>query len=147
MNPRYSLLFFLDWAAAPMAATCACIRIGNFFNSEIVGKPTKLPWAVTFLRIDHLPRHPSQLYESLAYAFICIVLTKMVLKTKAMEYRGRMIGWFFISMLTFRFMVEFLKENQSDFEANMSLNMGQWLSIPFVFLGIVLVWKSKSTRT
>ena len=119
------------------------IRFGNLMNSEIVGKPTDVPWAFVFHQLDELPRHPTQLYEALFY--ICLfVLFYWLWKNKRNDFgKGFMFGLFCVLMFSFRFLMEFLKENQESFENALPINMGQILSIPFVLVGIYMIIKSK----
>ena len=112
------------------------IRIGNFFNSEIYGKPTDVPWAVIFERIDNIPRHPAQLYEAGCYFLLFIILATIYKITSGNFKPGRLIGLMFIWIFGSRFFIEFFKENQVSFEDSMTLNMGQLLSIPMIALGI-----------
>ena len=114
---------------------CACfIRLANLMNSEIIGKATDVPWAFVFERVDMLPRHPAQLYEAIAY-FIFFLLMIFLYKNYGKKlHRGFFFGLCLTEIFVFRFFVEFLKENQVDFENSMSLNMGQWLSVPFVLV-------------
>lgn len=155
--------------------TACCIRLANLMNSEIIGRPTDVPWAFVFERVDMVPRHPAQLYEALAYLtfFVGMMLLyrrglqkakaeagiksqenqtqgvrtdfsqkKMGKNSSAIPYltSGYPQGFFFglclTEIFTFRFFIEFLKENQVNFEEGMTLNMGQWLSIPFVAIGL-----------
>ncbi|MDR3606046.1 MAG: prolipoprotein diacylglyceryl transferase [Oligoflexia bacterium] len=134
-----SLLELLDYLCMPAALTAGFIRIGNFFNSEIIGRPTSVPWAVIFKRVDHLPRHPSMLYESFAY-FVTLGTIFFIFKKK--WHRGRpglILGVFFIMVFGARFFIEFLKELQVASEARLPMDLGQLLSVPFVVAGIVLV--------
>lgn len=129
------------WLADRLGIACPLgvpfIRLGNFFNSEIIGIPASVPWAVVFKRVDDIPRHPAQLYEALAYIMIFCVLFVVYKIYRAKPLReGKLIGLMFIGIFTARFFIEFVKENQSDFEAYMLFNMGQLLSIPFILLGI-----------
>lgn len=119
----------------------ACIRFGNLMNSEIVGKPADVPWAFIFERLDSVPRHPGQLYEALAYLTIFAVLFFLDRKNK--REPGFIFGLFFILLFSARFLIEFFKANQSDFEADMILNMGQLLSIPFILFGAILVFMKR----
>jgi prolipoprotein diacylglyceryltransferase len=125
------------------------IRIGNFFNSEIVGKATDVPWAVWFMRIDPLPigRHPAQLYEALLCLVTFAVLWWRYKKRDAFEHPGRLIGLFMIMIFAGRFMIEFVKTVQVDFESSLPLDMGQLLSIPFVLAGIWFLYTSSSRST
>ena len=115
-----------------------CIRLGNFFNSEIVGLPSNVAWAVVFERIDNIPRHPAQLYESLAYLVGFFFIGLLYLKNKEKTPQGKLLGFGLIWTFTARFILEFFKENQVAFEQGMLLNMGQILSIPYIVLGILL---------
>lgn len=118
----------------------AFVRIGNFFNSEIIGLPSDLPWAVVFERIDGVPRHPAQLYEAICYLLIFILLWS-IHRRKPVLKPGLLFGLFLILLFGARFGMEFLKENQEAFEAGMTYNMGQLLSLPFIAIGIYLVWR------
>jgi len=118
-------------------------------NSEIIGKPTELPWGFKFLRDTEfnpygdpnlvLARHPSQLYEALSCLLIFAALMWFWSRKKQATQEGQMTGWFMIILFTLRFFYEFLKENQSAFENNLTLNMGQILSIPAVLFGVVVL--------
>ncbi|MCW9097135.1 MAG: prolipoprotein diacylglyceryl transferase, partial [Ignavibacteriaceae bacterium] len=118
------------------------IRLGNLFNSEIIGKPANVAWAFIFTSVDNVPRHPTQLYESIAYLVIFLILLFTYAKGFEKNKSGLLFGLFLVLVFTFRFFVEFLKEDQSAFEAGMALNMGQLLSIPFVIAGIVFIVRS-----
>ena len=108
-------------------------------NSEIIGLPTELPWGFIFTSYDRFPRHPTQLYEAI-YCFILFVILFVIWRKKLSTLRnGILTGWFLVILFTLRFLDEFLKLNQVTFEADMILNMGQILSIPFVILGIVIL--------
>lgn len=133
---KESMIKTLDLIAivTPIAATF--IRLANLMNSEIVGMPTSKPWAFVFTKIDELPRHPAQLYEALCYLVI-FGINLIVYK----KYRSKLKNGFFFGLTIFlifisRFFIEFVKEHQVAFEHNMVLDMGQWLSIPFVFAGV-----------
>jgi len=137
---KRSLLWVLDRVVVPTALVAALIRLGNLMNSEIYGVQTTLPWGFIFERNhETVAKHPTQLYESLSYLFTFGVMLYMYWKTKAKDYQGLIFGVFFIMVFSARFFIEFIKEDQEAFEAGMSLNMGQILSIPFVLTGIVLV--------
>lgn len=139
---KTNLLWVLDRVAIGAAVTAALIRLGNLMNSEIYGKPTDGTWGFVFERDDMLPRHPTQLYEAISYLLIFVLLYYMYRSKKIKNRHGLFIGTFFILLYSARFIIEFFKENQVDFENEMTLNMGQWLSIPFILFGIFLVfWK------
>jgi phosphatidylglycerol---prolipoprotein diacylglyceryl transferase len=111
-------------------------------NSEIIGSPTSVPWAVIFQRVDNIPRHPAQLYEAISYLIIFGLLLIFYLKKKETIKPGFLFGVFLITLFSMRFLLEFLKENQEGFENTMFLNMGQILSIPLILIGIVLTYRS-----
>ena len=118
------------------------IRLGNFFNSEILGTPSDVPWAVVFARIDPLPRHPAQLYEALAYLLIFLFQLSYYLKRCNAGPSGYLFGRFFIFVFGGGFFMEFFKEEQTAFQTGWALTMGQWLSIPAVSVGVWLVWRA-----
>lgn len=138
---RKTKMHYMDVLDMIAVATpiCACfIRLANLINSEIIGKPTDMPWAFVFEQIDMLPRHPAQLYEAIAYFIFFLGMIYLYKKSDHGQklHRGFFFGLCLTEIFVFRFFVEFLKENQMDFENTMTLNMGQWLSIPFVIIGI-----------
>jgi len=139
---NYSMLWVLDRVVIVVALAGTFIRLGNLFNSEIIGKPSEVAWAFIFYAIDDLPRHPTQLYESIAYFIIFIILWFVYYKGFEKNESGLLFGLFLILVFSFRFFVEFLKENQTGFEAGMALNMGQLLSIPFVIIGLIFINRS-----
>ena len=128
----------LDMIAVATPICACCIRLANLMNSEIIGKPTDMPWAFVFEQVDMLPRHPAQLYEAIAYFIFFLGMIYLYKKSDHGQklHRGFFFGLCLTEIFVFRFFVEFLKENQVDFENTMTLNMGQWLSIPFVIIGI-----------
>lgn len=125
----------VDMIAVATPITACCIRLANLMNSEIIGKPTDVSWAFIFERVDELPRHPAQLYEALAYLALFFVMIYLYKRGGKLIHRGFFFGLCLTAIFTFRFFVEFLKENQVSFEDGMTFNMGQWLSIPFIILG------------
>lgn len=149
---RKTKMHYMDVLDMIAVATpiCACfIRLANLMNSEIIGKPTDMPWAFVFEQVDMLPRHPAQLYEAIAYLIFFLGMVYLYKKSDhgTKLHRGFFFGLCLTEIFTFRFFVEFLKENQVDFENTMTLNMGQWLSIPFVIIGIyfMLLYGRKQT--
>jgi phosphatidylglycerol---prolipoprotein diacylglyceryl transferase len=136
------ILWTLDRVVIPVASGAIFIRIGNFFNSEIVGQPTNSDFGVVFMQLgEDFPRHPTQLYEAGFYLLIFIFLWYLYWKTNKREKLGYIFGAFLVLLWTVRFFVEFLKENQVEFEDSMALNMGQWLSIPFILLGLYFMFR------
>lgn len=121
---------------------CACaIRIGNLMNSEIIGRPTDLPWAFVFERVDMLPRHPGQLYEAICYALFFFVGWHLYRKHPRRVGTGYFFGLCLLLIFLSRIFIEYTKENQEAFEDAMLLNMGQLLSVPFVILGAWCMWR------
>jgi prolipoprotein diacylglyceryl transferase len=136
---KRSVLWTLDRVVVPTALVAAFIRFGNLMNSEIYGIQTNLPWGFIFERNgETVAKHPTQIYEALAYIFTFILLMFLYLKTRIRYKEGLIFGIFFTLIFGSRFLFEFVKEDQEAFEAGMALNMGQWLSIPFVVGGIIL---------
>lgn len=138
-----NIIWILDRLVIVVALGGAFIRLGNLFNSEIIGKATDLPWAFVFVRVDEIPRHPTQIYESLFYFVSFIILYSIYQKKSVTLKPGFLFGLFLILIFGFRFFIEFLKENQSSFESALPINMGQILSIPFVLLGLYFIFRKK----
>ncbi len=130
----------LDMVAVATPATAFCIRMANLMNSEIIGKPTDVPWAFIFEQEDMIPRHPGQLYEAIAYLILFFIMIYLYKKYSKRVRRGFFFGLCLTYIFTFRFFVEFVKENQVTFEDSMALNMGQWLSVPFVLIGLYCIF-------
>ncbi len=135
-------LYLLDLCVVPAGLAAAFIRVGNFFNQEILGLPTTLPWAVIFGHPADgslsVPRHPVQLYEAVYYLAVFVLLFTLWKKTKVSL--GKSAGLFFSLVFTFRFFIEFLKEEQSLLLSGTSwLTMGQYLSLPLIVFGFLLV--------
>jgi prolipoprotein diacylglyceryl transferase len=128
----------IDRIAIVVALAGFCIRIGNLMNSEIYGVETTLPWGFVFLRNgETAPKHPTQIYEALAYLLIFILLYRLYWRKKGEHIQGTLISLAMILIFVARFFIEFLKEDQVEFEQGMTLNMGQILSIPFIIAGCV----------
>ena len=116
------------------------IRIGNLVNSEIVGQPTDAPWGFIFVHnAEDFARHPAQLYEAIAYLLIFIGGWILYKKQPQRVGTGFFFGYCLFTIFTFRFFIEFLKEVQVDFEQHMTLDMGPWLSIPFILIGLYCI--------
>lgn len=139
--PNLSLQRILDFFVIPAALGACCIRIGNFFNQEILGTITYVPWAIIFGNAADgsvpMPRHPAQLYEALFYLSIFCLLFALKSKTKVLYQAGKLSGIAFMLVFSFRFIIEFVKEEQSVYH-NVLCNMGQMLSIPFIVFGALL---------
>jgi len=137
---KKSFLWVLDRIVVVVALSGLFIRFGNLMNSEIYGIETDLPWGFVFLHNgETIPKHPTQIYEGLSYFLIFVFLYLIYMKNEGKVRHGLLSGLFLVLVFTARFFIEFVKENQVDFEAGMTLNMGQWLSIPFVLLGLGLL--------
>ncbi len=138
----FDFVWLLDHLAIAVAFAGAFIRFGNLFNSEIYGIETNLPWGFVFeLRGETVPKHPTQLYEGFTYLLLGIALISLYKWRLDKMFRGEFIGLFLLVCFGSRFLIEFIKEPQVEFEEAMTLNMGQWLSVPFIVLGIgFLVW-------
>jgi phosphatidylglycerol---prolipoprotein diacylglyceryl transferase len=142
-NKGISPLWILDRIVIVVALAGFFIRMGNFFNSEIYGIPTSVPWAIVFERIDNIPRHAVQLYESICYLVSFFILFSVYKNYKSKLPAGLTFGLFLILIFGARFVLEYFKAFQADFEADLPLRMGQILSIPFVLTGIFFVYRSK----
>ena len=147
-------LWILDRLAIVTALAASFIRTGNLMNSEIYGRPTSLPWGFRFLRerfhgipVEQIiPKHPTQIYEALCYLITFIVLILLYRKYGKDIKPGLLLGIFLVMIFIARFFIEFIKEDQVNFENGMLLNMGQWLSIPFIIAGVALLWQAVRIR-
>ncbi len=141
---KIDFLWLIDRLVIPTALFGFFVRMGNFMNSEILGKPTDVPWAIVFARVDMLPRHPAQLYEAFSYLIIFFVLAFIYKKHYKTLQPGFLFGLFLVLIFTVRFLVEFVKVRQADYSLGIDLTTGQLLSIPFLFLGIgLIIWSRK----
>jgi phosphatidylglycerol:prolipoprotein diacylglycerol transferase len=140
----FSFIWLADRLVIGIALAASFVRIGNFINSEILGKATDLPWAVIFYTIDDVPRHPSQLYEALCYIALFIFLLFRYRSKKASLPKGELIGIFLTVLFSARFFIEFTKEVQSVWEEGLPLDMGQILSLPLIALGVYLLHLSRT---
>ncbi|MDE5685279.1 MAG: prolipoprotein diacylglyceryl transferase [Paramuribaculum sp.] len=143
---RRSPLWTFDRLVIPIALVGAMIRTGNLMNSEIFGGPTTLPWGMWFVRsrewhamYEGIACHPTQIYEALCYLTLFVILMWMYWKKNLESRPGLIFGVFLIGIFLPRFLIEFIKNDQVAFEADMILNMGQLLSIPFILLGVAMV--------
>ena len=139
---KLTMLWTLDNIAVAAPFFSAMVRIGNFMNSEIIGTETTLPWGVVFVQAgETVPHHPAQLYEAIAYLVIFLFGLLLYKKYNAKIGSGLFMGYCLFTIFTFRFFVEFIKENQVAFEEGMTLIMGQWLSIPLIITGAYFMIK------
>lgn len=144
-------LWSLDRVMIPVAIGGAFVRLGNLFNHEIFGHPTDMPWGFRF--VDNLgawmngaepiytvPSHPTQIYEALAYIVLFGILCLLYYRYDAGRREpGLLFGVGLIGVFLSRFLIEFVKNDQVDFESTMLFNMGQWLSVPFIIAGVVMI--------
>ena len=149
--PEISFISLIDIVCIPTGIVIVCIRLGNFFNQEIIGNETMVPWAIIFGNAADgsipVPRHPTQLYEALAYLVIFISLYFLWRFRGANLKPGTISGLFFIGVFGSRFIIEFWKTPLSMMINENTLHMGQYLSIPFILLGIgLLAFKPASSK-
>lgn len=138
---KKTVLWILDRIVVPVALGAVFVRIGNFINSEIIGKYTQSDFGVIFKQLGETqPRHPAQLYEAFCYIFVFLTLFYFYWKTKKSEQEGFLFGLFLVLLWTVRFFVEFVKEAQNPERADWLLNTGQLLSIPFIVLGLYFMF-------
>jgi len=142
-----SFLWTLDRLVIVVALGGFFIRMGNLMNSEIYGHITSLPWGFVFVRDGQAdPRHPTQIYEALSYLVLFAALLVYYKRNYKTMKEGFIFGIFLIVLFGVRILIEFLKEPQVAFEQTMTLNMGQWLSIPFVLAGLYLLWRTSRKK-
>jgi prolipoprotein diacylglyceryl transferase len=146
-----SMLWTFDKLVVPTGLVAAFIRLGNLVNHEVYGHPTDLPWGFRFVENLHqwrhekanpiysLPSHPTQIYEAICYLLTFMLCMWLYFKKDAWKKEGFIFGVFMICIFTARFFIEFVKNEQEEFEQGMLLNMGQLLSIPFVLAGIYFI--------
>jgi phosphatidylglycerol:prolipoprotein diacylglycerol transferase len=172
------MLWVLDRVVIPVASGAIFVRLGNFFNSEIVGHITDSPLGVKFVRdhfsareataatglskpneayhaitnnpkfatlLEQVPaKHPAQLYEAVCYIFVFGILFFLYWKTNVRERIGYLFGLFLVLLWSVRFVVEYVKESQGGFESALGLfSTGQWLSIPFILVGLYFMWNAE----
>jgi len=135
---KLSILWVFDRFAIAVVLAGAFIRLGNLFNSEILGIPSSLPWSVIFIRVSNVPKHPVQFYEAVIYFLIFYASLSFYLKNKETLKNGKLLGLILLLVFSSRFLLEFIKENQTATDATSLLKMGQILSIPFILIGGVL---------
>ncbi|MBQ5752851.1 MAG: prolipoprotein diacylglyceryl transferase [Alistipes sp.] len=146
---KVSVMWMTDRLAIIAPISGALIRFGNLFNSEIIGNTTDVAWGFKFMRlypnipVEAVPvRHATQLYEAMCYVLTFALLWWMYHRTDAPRRRGLLFGVAMLGIFLTRFFIEFIKVDQVAFEQGMTLNMGQWLSVPFVLLGLFSIWYS-----
>jgi len=148
-------LWILDRISAPIAIGGTFIRLGNLVNHEMVGDPTNLPWAFKFQNFwndelqafDPAPRHPAQLYEAICYFIAFLILLFIYWKKEMWRKPGFVFGCFLIFIFGARFFIEFIKVGQTARDAVYAINTGQMLSIPFVLVGIYLIFRAVQNKS
>ena len=142
-------VWWLDRIMIPVSIGGGLVRLGNLFNSEIVGNVTDVPWGFKFVRLYNLPvadvpvQHPAQLYEAICYFITFGILMWLYFKRDVARKRaGVMFGVGLLGIFLTRFFIELIKRNQEAFEADMLLNMGQLLSLPFIAMAIYVLWRA-----
>jgi prolipoprotein diacylglyceryl transferase len=142
----FNFLQTLDQVSLCVPLAGVFIRLGNLMNSEIYGKPTDSTWGFVFEKVDSIPRHPVQLYEAISYLIIfCFIYLFYRAKHFSLA-SGQILGLNLIGIFSVRFFLEFFKSAQTDFEQDWPLSMGQILSIPFVALGLFLIWRHRKNK-
>lgn len=143
---KRGFVWLLDRLIIGVALCGACIRFGNLMNSEIFGFPTTLPWGFMFVRSYEWQMlykgqacHPTQIYEMIYCLVTFAVCALLYWKYNAGKREGLLLGIFWIGIFGTRFVLEFIKNDQEAFESSLLLNMGQWLSLPFIIWGIYLI--------
>lgn len=141
-NYKLNVWWFFDRLVIVIALGGALVRFGNLFNSEIYGTATTLPWGFIFERNgETVPKHPTGLYEALSYLAIFAVSLLYYVKKKGQFRAGTIFGWWLVALFGARFLIEFVKTN--GVVGGSPLLMGQWLSLPFIVGGLVIVWFSR----
>lgn len=135
---KHNFFWVMDRGSIGVLLLGFFIRMGNFFNSEILGHPSDLPWAIIFKRIDSIPRHPAQLYEAFSFLALFFVFVLIYKFTDIIKKEGALFGLALSVGLTVRFLLEFFKVRQASYHSDIFLNTGQLLSIPFIIAGIII---------
>ena len=139
MRPSLPFLWLVDRVTIPAALGAVFVRAANFLNSEIVGIPTAGNWGVVFESVDSLPRHPVQIYEAIAYFCIAVFLWAVYRRAGKQSPQGLLFGWFMVLVFSVRVAAEFFKVPQAAYEVGQLFSIGQYLSLPFVVLGVVMI--------
>jgi len=137
---KKTYIWTLDRVVIVIGVAGFFIRMGNLMNSEIYGHVTNMPWGFVFERNGETqPKHPTQIYEALYYALTYLTLRFVYRKCDNCPRPFLMFGMFLLMVFVFRFCIEFIKNPQEDYEIDMMFNMGQWLSVPFIVLGAIML--------
>jgi len=144
---RHKTTFFVvsDLVAPLVPFGLAFGRLGNFINGELWGRPTDLPWAMIFPQVDMLPRHPSQIYQFFGEGILLgVVLWIFSSKPRPL---GQVSGLFLLGYGVCRFLAEFAREPDAFLGLlGLGLSMGQWLSLPMIFLGFYLIVRPNTQK-
>lgn len=148
LKPKLTYVHLLDFVCVPVAFAGFCIRLGNFVNQEVMGIKSLVPWAIVFENpmdnVPVVPRHPVQLYEAFFYLIVFFLLFYLDRKKYFLLKEGKLLALFLILVFTFRFFIEFLKVRESDLiNVGSVLSMGQYLSIPFIIMGMFFLFWNK----
>jgi phosphatidylglycerol---prolipoprotein diacylglyceryl transferase len=145
---RRPYLWILDRIVIVVALAGFFIRMGNLMNSEIYGVETDLPWGFIFAGAagETVPKHPTQIYEGLSYLAIFGLLYLLYFNQKIKLKQGYLFSIFLVLLFSVRFVIEFIKEVQVEFETGMTLNMGQWLSVPFILIGFGIFLRALKSK-
>ena len=146
-SKRYNTpyMWVLSRTAITGTIVAASVRIGNFFNSEILGLPSDKPWAIIFAKVDMIPRHPVQIYEAISYLMMFVLLIAIYRKVTPAFATKIIPGVFLVTMFATRFMLEYTKTRQAAYTTDLPFTTGQLLSVPYIIVGIVwIVWALKS---
>ena len=146
--PYKPLAWILDRLIIPTTLGGAFVRIGNFFNSEIVGDFTGNNFGVVFVnRGESLPRHPAQLYEAILY-FALFFFLRYLYRKGLRQKDGFLVGVFMTALFSIRFVVEYVKASQGGFETFLpALSTGQWLSLPLIIAGLFVMYRTRTVNT
>lgn len=145
-TPGVPFSWVADHVAVVIPLSAMFVRIGNFFNSEILGRPADVRWSVVFDRIDQVPRHPVQLYEALTYLLLFFIMLYIYRRGSMLAQPGKQAGFMLTILFTVRFVLEFFKEGQAAHDAYLPITTGQILSIPLVAFGIWLFFRPGRTH-
>ena len=133
---KLDFMRYADAIIIPVPVALALGRLGNFFNGELWGRPTNLPWGVIFPAAGNMVRHPSQLYE---FAKNLIIFGILLLLSRKKARPGFLLFSFMLLYGVLRFLVEFVREPEIVF---WGVTMGQWLSIPLIIIGAIGVYRT-----
>ena len=139
------LLNFTDLLALIAPIGLFLGRIANFINSELIGTPTNLPWSVIFIKVDNIPRHPSQLYEALLEGFFLFLILNLIFKFK--KIKGYISAYFLIFYSLFRIISEQFRLPDEHIGYMLGfLSMGTILSILMLFVGLFIINHVKNSK-